>query len=511
MASLSTPSLASPTACTLAGSAGADVLKGTRHDDVICGRGGNDAIRGLGGDDLLIGGPGSDKLIGGRGNDTLVGGAGKDVLRGGPGRNGCPDASASVKQGCSVSRRLPPPPTPPPSPAPPQPPLAILEDPDLSPPEISKLQFGSESVEVGYGDWWVELDVAAWDRSGIEAIDLMIDGPGGVWREVTLGPGPELTEGTQKLDVPASTPVGLYFVSGISVSDRAGNSVSHDRAWLEANGLAAQFEIYDGPDRDPPILTGLRFEPEPIDTSSGPVTVEVPIDAADAGSGIKRVRLVVENPTSNAGAERVYASEPALASGTAREGTWLATIALPAGARTGFYPVQYLELEDFDHHWAVFNAESLEWDSLPGGFSQVGLGDTVKPSIASFSIEPQVIHTDADERLIEVEIGAGDDWSGVADWPDPVARVAFQLTPPGWPISWGMSGSFPELVSGTDHDGVWQIKRWLDADAPTGTYVVRWISVTDRAGNTRRLEDATLEEFEAEGWDLSFENLPSGG
>ena len=37
---------------------------------------------------------------------------------------------------------------------------------------------------------------------------------------------------------------------------------------------------------------------------------------------------------------------------------------------------------------------------------------------------------------------------------------------------------------------------------------MRWISVTDRAGNTTRLEDGSLEDFEAEGWDLSFENLP---
>jgi hypothetical protein len=511
MASLSTPSFASSAGCTLVGSTDADVLKGTRRDDVICGRGGNDVIRGLNGDDRLIGGSGSDRLIGGRGDDTLIGGAGEDVLRGGPGQNACPDASASVKQGCPTSRRPLPPPLPAVGPAPSQPPLSVPDEPDLAPPEISKLQFGRESVEVGYGDWWVEVDVAAWDSSGIEAIDLTIQGPAGVWREVALGPGPEMTEATKRLDVPASTPVGTYAVSEISVVDRAGNSVTHDRAWLEANGLSAHFEIYDGPDREPPTLAGLRFEPTPVDTSGGPVTVEVPIEANDAGLGIKRVRLVIEHPTSKPGAERVYVSEPDLASGTAREGTWLATIPLPGGSRAGFYPVQYLELEDFDHHWAVFNAESLQGDNFPGGFSQAGAGDTTKPTITSFSISPQVIHTDADERLIEVEIGASDDWSGVADWPDPVARVSFQLTPPGWPISWGMSGSFPELISGSDHEGVWRIKRWLDADAPFGTYTVRWISVTDRAGNTRRLEDAALEEFEAGGWDLSFENLPNSG
>jgi hypothetical protein len=497
------PALASP-ACTIVGTAGPDLLTGTPHGDVICGRGGNDVIRGLGGDDRLLGGPGNDRLIGGRGDDTLIGGAGADALRGGAGRNSCRDASASVRQGCATPKAPPPPPPVPPGLSPP----ALVDEPDATPPELDSLEFGSESVEVGYGDWWVEIHAAAWDDSEIESIALTIDGPSGPWREVAFGSGPELTEETRRLAVPASTPVGVYVVSTVTLTDRAGNSVRHDRAWLEANGLAAHFEVYDGPDREAPLLTGLRFEPEPVDTSGGPVTVEVPIEAGDAGSGIKRVRLVVENPTSKPGAERVYVAEPALTMGTARQGTWVAKIALPSGSKTGFYPVQVLELEDFEHHLANFDSESLGWEHMPGGLTQDGPGDNTKPSITSFSFEPQVIHTGAGERMVEVEIGAADDWSGIAAWPDPVARIHFQLTPPDWPSSWGMSSSFPELVSGTEHDGVWRIKGWLEADAPFGTWTVSSISVTDRAGNTRRLEDATLEEFENEGWDLSFENLP---
>ncbi|HST35130.1 MAG TPA: hypothetical protein VLK25_00665 [Allosphingosinicella sp.] len=112
------------------------------------------------------------------------------------------------------------------------------------------------------------------------------------------------------------------------------------------------------------------------------------------------------------------------------------------------------------------------------------------------------------DRKLEVEIGISDDWSGVQDWPDPVARIDFWLTPPDWPISWGMSGSDSELISGTDLNGTWRLNRWLEEDASIGTWTVRWITVTDRAGNTTRLEDAALEEFEAQGADLSFENLP---
>ena len=68
-----------PSACTVTGTAGADVLTGTAGADVVCGFGGNDRLLGLGGADTLSGGPGDDELVGGPGGDTLQGGTGSDL------------------------------------------------------------------------------------------------------------------------------------------------------------------------------------------------------------------------------------------------------------------------------------------------------------------------------------------------------------------------------------------------------------------------------------------------
>ena len=78
-------------ACTISGTANADVLNGTPGPDVICGLGGDDVVRGLGGDDELWGGPGDDRLDGGDGADALRGGDGADVLDG--------EAGADVMRG----------------------------------------------------------------------------------------------------------------------------------------------------------------------------------------------------------------------------------------------------------------------------------------------------------------------------------------------------------------------------------------------------------------------------
>ncbi len=74
-----------PVACTIFGSAGADVLRGTAGPDVICGFGGNDRISAGGGNDLVIAGPGNDRVDGGAGADVLIGGTGNDELSGGDG------------------------------------------------------------------------------------------------------------------------------------------------------------------------------------------------------------------------------------------------------------------------------------------------------------------------------------------------------------------------------------------------------------------------------------------
>lgn len=257
-----------------------------------------------------------------------------------------------------------------------------------------------------------------------------------------------------------------------------------------------------------PRLAGISFLlGEVVDTSEGSVAVEVPIDVTDAGSGVESVRLRVANPTSKRGEERIYSSVATLESGTARDGTWLATFELPPGATAGFYPVDELAVKDADGHWRFHVADTIEALGLPGGLTQIGAADTTRPEITSFSIEPQVIHTAAGERELNYEIGIADDWSGVNARLDPVSRVRFTLTPPDWPISGSASGSAPVLVTGTYQEGVWRMRSRLDEDAGFGTWRVRWISVTDRAGNTIRLEDGSLEDFEAEGWDLSFENL----
>jgi Ca2+-binding RTX toxin-like protein len=72
-----------PTAITIHGEAGNDVLTGGSGNDTISGETGSDTLKGAKGFDTLDGGAGDDVVSGGDGDDTVDGGPGKDGLKGG--------------------------------------------------------------------------------------------------------------------------------------------------------------------------------------------------------------------------------------------------------------------------------------------------------------------------------------------------------------------------------------------------------------------------------------------
>lgn len=75
------------TACTITGTAGADVLRGTAGVDRICALGGDDTVFGLGGNDVIEAGSGNDAVYAGAGADRVTGAAGRDTLVGGTGND----------------------------------------------------------------------------------------------------------------------------------------------------------------------------------------------------------------------------------------------------------------------------------------------------------------------------------------------------------------------------------------------------------------------------------------
>jgi Ca2+-binding RTX toxin-like protein len=89
---------------SLGGGAGMDRLRGGANGDTLDGGGGNDTLTAGSGDDVVIGGDGNDILDGGDGGDDVNGGSGRDQLSGGLGNDHClggpdPDSLTGCESG----------------------------------------------------------------------------------------------------------------------------------------------------------------------------------------------------------------------------------------------------------------------------------------------------------------------------------------------------------------------------------------------------------------------------
>lgn len=494
--------------CTIKGTPGSDRLGGTPGDDVICGGAGEDVIRAGAGNDLVRGGFGADKLRGGVGRDVLIGGPGFDLCHDSrekgsvrscelprqwtsvPGRTPVAPGSVCAASGCDNKM--------------PQPP-------DTTAPTLYSIEARPRFVDTSGGDGSVTIDLATWDASGIATIEVYLDGPGGVWRhEVFDQGGSVVTFYQEQVSVPASTPVGTYRISGLTLTDSAGNSESFDAEEVSAHGYEQSWGVFEGPDLEGPALTGFTISPPSVDTSGAAQTVALSVTATDELSGVAYGVAHVVPPWWDStpifpggygiGGERV--------DGTVHDGTWRTAFPLPRYAQPGSYLIDAVSLRDQAGNDTVYNTSELEDLGFPVEFEQVAAGDSTPPQILDFWFEPQTIHSHQREEqgTVNFYIELSDDLSGLGESTESFFDgMWLDYDIPGHPSSFETWGTSPRQVSGTKAHGVWSWEMTLPPWAPLGDYPVTLLTTVDRAGNARQLKGA---ELAGKGWDLTFTNAP---
>ena len=480
--------------CTVVGTDGPDELHGSAAADVICGRGG---------DDRLGGGRGADRILGGRGHDALVGGPGRDELLGGLGSDSCRDTIQTPRRSCRDPRhrgRRPP---------------AIgigcctaVEPLDRLPPRLHFLALAARFVDANTPSAAVGLSVVASDPSGVGSLEVMIDGPAGPWRALHFDGGSgEWKEVDEQIAVPASTADGTYRVTRVTLTDGEGNTIAVDSDQLTDAAFADEFVVFHGPDDEAPELTGLEF-PDRVDTTTGPVDVELAIAARDEISGVDDVAATFRAPDHQPPWVIIgggYDGRSELASGTPREGVWTRTERLGGDATLGYYELVSVRLIDGAGNERNYNREALVALGYPVEFLDIGTPDTEPPAITDFSFAPSVLRTAAGEKWIDFRVRVGDDVTGISGRLGDPSRVEVAIEPAFPFTTFSFGGKAPVLVLGSRLDGTWEQQISLNADALPGNYQVEYISARDRAGNQGTL---TRTEIEARGWPTTFVNEP---
>ncbi len=288
---------------------------------------------------------------------------------------------------------------------------------------------------------------------------------------------------------------GVWKVS-VYMNDSAGNSLTLQSATLITGGFPGTMTVVDStPDTTPPTLLGASFSPSTVDTSAGPQTITVSLHVADSQSGAS-----FANSGScgvNAGLSRsgttatepllLFGSKFTLASGTAQNGVWQASLTMPQYSG-GNWTLSEICLAD-----SVTNRVSLTSTQLTGmGITPVLTdtsvpSDTTPPALTLLSFSPSVIDTSASFQSVTLTLSATDDISGVYfglfNNNYYYSFATFQ-SPSGNQFA-SVQGiySHPAPIAGTAQSGTWQLPAGWPQFSEQGTWKLTYLNLFDAVGN----------------------------
>ena len=439
-------------ACTVIGTAEADVLTGTPGNDVLCGLGGDDVLEGGGGDDVLDGGPGLDDLGGGEGDDDLDGGPDGDVLDGGVGVNWCVPMADDLLQSCRYDEQR---------------------------PAVEYLEVVPGSVDARAADVPVVALVRLTDDTGVRSAWVSSSDPA----TGRVGPrfgGPVLVAGTVR--------DGLWEVTGtvrrhqgdgvfqlsVSVVDRLGrNSDPYYGGALKVRSAVA--------DRQPPEVVSTTLTSStgsfPIDVRTAPGEVVVEARITDDLAGVEDLPwMCPAAPTGDGYSADGGCQALQRVSGTPLDGVYRGAFSLPQGALSGDWDMS-LSVNDTvnyaDHTQWLSPGLYGDWNEsarpLPDGAGQFAVlgaeGDEVAPTVTETVLTPLEVDTLYADQTVTVAVHAVD--AGT----DGVRQVG------AW-LHASSDGTTPNLETvetttlarGTPTDGWWELTLTVPQGTPPGTY-----------------------------------------
>jgi Ca2+-binding RTX toxin-like protein len=501
---------------TLSGDDGNDTLSGDDGNDYLAGNAGDDRIDGADGADTLTGDPGGDTLTGGDGADSLAGGEGADVidgsdgadtlagdggddnLAGGPGSDtltyaGSPTAVNADLRAGSVSGQgadL----------------VAGIED-----------LIATDQSDTLAGDAGANLLDA---RGGTDTVSFA-DSPAAV--DVNLVSGQATGDGEDVL-LAVENVIGSSGDDSITADDQA-NAIAGgpgDDAISAADGadhISGQAgddrlfgdqgddDLFGGPDDDhldggngfnncdggtgvntfagncdaaPPVLQALAISPPSVDTSALARSVGFTLTVTDDASGVDPAasRVTVIGPSG----VPTFESPLQFVTGNPLNGSYSASVVLPRYSPQGTWTVQVLLADEAGNQLALTSA-NLNTAGLPHDFQQTGVGDLGGPSLSGFDLSPTSIDTFAAAAVVNFDVDAGDDLSGV----DPAASRVIVHGPSGAPTYEGTLA----LVAGDELNGSYTAAVTIPRYSATGTWTVE-LRLADNAGYVTSVSSTQL-------------------
>ncbi|MCS7042518.1 MAG: Ig-like domain repeat protein [Bryobacteraceae bacterium] len=362
---------------------------------------------------------------------------------------------------------------------------------DTTPPVLVTYSYSPAAFDVGGGDTILSGTVQATDNSsGLQAAFLAFYSPSGR-RRVDCHSGAGSFSGTLLAGTftcqgvfPRYTETGTWLLQFVSISDKAGNTATYTRSQLAAMGLPTTLSLTGTADLTPPSLTTYDFAPASLTIGGGPAAVTGSITATDNLSGLYLAYIAFYSPS---GQQRVdcYGTPGDPSSGTPLNGTYSCQGTFHPGAENGQWKVQFVELRDRVDNSRYYTTGELAALGLPTTLQVTAVTDSSPPVLAGLTLSPLNVNTSTGPASISGVVQATDAGTGVKQ------AVVALFSPSG---AQRVDCATAVLAAGT-----------LNASAPcngqfpqyseSGAWEVRFVSITDHAGNTATVQKATLQQM----------------
>jgi uncharacterized repeat protein (TIGR01451 family) len=317
-----------------------------------------------------------------------------------------------------------------------------------------------------------------------------------------------------KINLPRYSEKGTWKLDYVSISDRVGNTKRLNKDEMIDLSFPTEFEVESIGDVTPPNILEFGFYPKSVDTSTSSKDITFTARLTDDLSGIGMSDDFVSYWSgasfhSPSGGQRVSVSfhQNDRVSGTDLDGIYESKINLPRYSEKGTWKLDYVSISDRVGNTKRLNKDEMIDLSFPTEFEVESIGDVTPPNILEFGFDPKSVDTSTSSKDITFTARLTDDLSGIGMSDDFVSYwsgASFHSPSGGQRVS--VSFHQNDRVSGMDLDGIYESKINLPRYSEKGTWKLDYVSISDRVGNTKRLNKDDMTTL---GFPTEFQNDPS--
>ncbi len=370
---------------------------------------------------------------------------------------------------------------------------AALSAQDTTPPVLVTYSFSPSTFDVSSADTVLTGAIQATDNSsGLQAAFLAFYSPSGN-RRVDCHSSAGSYSGTLTAGTftcmglfPRYTETGQWRLQFLSITDKAGNAATYTRDQLTAMGFPTSLTLTGTSDTAAPSLVSYSFAPASITLAGSPVTLTGAITATDNLSGLYLAYIAFYSPSGQQRAD-CYPQPGAPEAGTPLNGTYGCSGVFTPGMETGTWRVQFVELRDVVGNARYYTTQDLMAMGLATSLPVSAASDSTAPALSGLSLAPLSVNTGSGAAGISGTITASDAGSGLRQ------AVAAMFSPTGQQRVDCVTAVLP---AGTASAAM-PCSGTFPQNSESGAWEVRFVEVSDHAGNTATVLKAALAQMGA--------------